>query len=109
LGIGHDGAKKLLTGGQKRGHFIIVQGELPADLIVVAEGFATAMTAASQFPGACVLAAIDTGNLKPMPGHSRQNPTQPLHECPATKSPAGETWISYLFYWLLNTEPNPRP
>ncbi|MGC8703814.1 MAG: toprim domain-containing protein, partial [Thiomonas sp.] len=35
-------------------------------LIVIAEGFATASTAASQFPGACVLAAIDAGNLQPV-------------------------------------------
>ena len=62
--IAADGTKKLLTGGQKRGHFIIVQGGQPADLIVIAEGFATAMTAASQFPGAAVLAAIDCGNLE---------------------------------------------
>ncbi len=41
-------------------------GALPADLIVIAEGFATAMTAASQFPGAAVLAAIDAGNLQPV-------------------------------------------
>jgi putative DNA primase/helicase len=64
--IGPNGTKRMLTGGQKRGHFIIVQGALPADLIVVAEGFATASTAATQFPGAAVLAAIDAGNLEPV-------------------------------------------
>jgi putative DNA primase/helicase len=64
--IGPDGTKRMLTGGAKKGHFIIVQGALPADLIVIAEGFATASTAATQFPGAAVLAAIDAGNLEPV-------------------------------------------
>jgi len=64
--IAADGTKRMLSGGAKRGHFIIVQGELPAGLIVVAEGFATASTAATQFPGAAVLAAIDCGNLEPV-------------------------------------------
>ena len=41
-------------------------GSLPADLIVIAEGSATASTVATQFPGACVLAAIDAGNLEPV-------------------------------------------
>ncbi|SCC92438.1 conserved hypothetical protein [Thiomonas sp. X19] len=64
--IGTDGTKKLLSGGAKRGHFILVAGSLPAPIVVIAEGFATAMTASSQFPGACTLAAIDAGNLEPV-------------------------------------------
>jgi putative DNA primase/helicase len=64
--IAADGTKRMLSGGSKKSHFIIVAGALPADVIVVAEGFATAMTAASQFAGACVLAAIDAGNLEPV-------------------------------------------
>lgn len=64
--IAGDGIKRMLSGGSKKGHFIIVAGSLPAGLIVIAEGFATAMTAASQFPGAAVLAAIDAGNLEPV-------------------------------------------
>ncbi len=64
--IGPDGAKKLLPRGAKRGNFILVAGALPADLIVIAEGWATSMTVATQFPGACVLAAIDAGNLEPV-------------------------------------------
>ena len=64
--IGPDGTKRMLSGGAKKGHFIIAQGALPADLIVIAEGFATAMTVATQFPGAAVLAAIDCGNLEPV-------------------------------------------
>lgn len=64
--ISGDGTKKLLRDGIKKGCFILVDGSLPADLIVIAEGFATAMTAATQFPGACVLAAVDAGNLEPV-------------------------------------------
>lgn len=64
--IGPDGTKRMLSGGAKRGHFIIVAGSLPADLIVIAEGFATASTVATQFPGAAVLATLDCGNLEPV-------------------------------------------
>ena len=64
--IGPDGTKRMLSGGAKRGHFILVAGSLPADLIVIAEGFATASTVATQFSGAAVLAAIDAGNLLPV-------------------------------------------
>jgi len=64
--IGPDGTKRMLSGGAKRGHFIVAAGALPADLIVIAEGFATATTASTQFPGAAVLAAVDAGNLEPV-------------------------------------------
>ncbi|NNM64882.1 MAG: hypothetical protein HKL99_09775 [Burkholderiales bacterium] len=64
--IGPDGVKRMLSGGAKRGHFIIVAGLLPAPIVVIAEGWATAMTASSQFPGACTLAAVDAGNLEPV-------------------------------------------
>ena len=64
--IGPDGAKRMLSGGAKRGHFITVAGSLPAEVIVIAEGFATASTVATRFPGAAVLAAIDAGNLLPV-------------------------------------------
>lgn len=64
--IGPDGAKRMLTGGSKKGNFIIMAGALPADLIVISEGFATAMTVSTHFPGAAVLAAVDAGNLEPV-------------------------------------------
>jgi len=64
--IGPDGSKRMLSDGAKKSHFILVAGALPADLIVIAEGFATAATVATQFPGAAVLAAIDAGNLEPV-------------------------------------------
>ena len=61
--IGPDGTKRMLSGTAKRGHFVVVAGTLPADLIVIGEGFATCMTVADEFPDAAVLAAIDAGNL----------------------------------------------
>lgn len=64
--IAPDGTKRMLSGGAKRAHFVVVAGSLPADVIVIAEGFATASTVATQFSGACVLAAIDAGNLLPV-------------------------------------------
>ena len=64
--IGPDGVKRMLSGGAKRGHFILVAGALPAPIVVIAEGFATASTAATQFSGAAVLAAVDAGNLEPV-------------------------------------------
>ena len=64
--IGPDGSKRMLSDGAKKSHFILVAGALPADLIVIAEGFATAATVATQFPCACTVAAIDAGNLEPV-------------------------------------------
>lgn len=64
--IGPDGTKRMLSGGAKKSHFVLVAGPLHAALIVIAEGFATASTAATQFPGAAVLAALDAGNLEPV-------------------------------------------
>lgn len=64
--IGPDGAKRMLSGGAKRGNFVVVAGSLPADLVLLAEGFATASTVAREFPGACVLSAVDAGNLLPV-------------------------------------------
>ena len=63
---GSGGIKRMLTGTNKRGHFVLVAGSLPADLFVIGEGWATCSTVATQFPGACVLAAVDCGNLEPV-------------------------------------------
>jgi putative DNA primase/helicase len=64
--IGPDGTKRMLSGGAKKSHFIIVAGALPADLVVICEGWATGATLAAHFAGACALAAIDAGNLEPV-------------------------------------------
>jgi putative DNA primase/helicase len=65
--IAPDGTKRLLAGAEKRGHFIVVTGEWQrGDVIAIAEGFATAMSAAELLEPDATLAAIDAGNLKPV-------------------------------------------
>ncbi len=64
--ISPNGEKRMLSGTAKRAHFVLVAGPLPSRMVVIAEGFATASTVATQFPGAAVLAAIDCGNLEPV-------------------------------------------
>nr|WP_308686625.1 toprim domain-containing protein [Xenorhabdus bovienii] len=58
-----DGTKKLLSGSQKKSAFIALSelGEHPGT-IIIAEGYATALTV-SQLHQGTVLAAIDAGNL----------------------------------------------
>jgi putative DNA primase/helicase len=65
--IAPGGKKRLLAGAEKRGHFIVVAGDWRgADVIAVAEGFATAASAAELLGPDAMLAAIDAGNLKPV-------------------------------------------
>lgn len=61
-----DGEKRLIAGTRKKGSFISVS-ELPetADTVLIAEGYATALTVAQLYDG-LVLAAIDEGNLLPV-------------------------------------------
>lgn len=61
-----DGEKRLIAGTRKKGSFIPVS-ELPekADTVLIAEGYATALTVAQLHDG-LVLAAIDGGNLLPV-------------------------------------------
>jgi len=61
-----DGSKFLLTGGAKRAHHILVNGSLDLARILICEGFATGATLAKDHPSACVIAAIDAGNLEPV-------------------------------------------
>ncbi len=62
-----DGSKKLLSGGAKKEHLILVSGTiLPSSLLLICEGFATGATLAEAYPDACVISAIDAGNLKPV-------------------------------------------
>jgi putative DNA primase/helicase len=66
--IAPDGSKRLLTGGEKKGCFIVVAGDWQrADVIAIAEGYATAVSAHVLLlePDA-TLAAIDAGNLRPV-------------------------------------------
>ena len=61
-----DGEKRLIAGTRKKGSFIPLS-ELPetADTVLIAEGYATALTVAQLHDG-LVLAAIDEGNLLPV-------------------------------------------
>lgn len=65
--IAPDGRKRLLSGGRKRGCFIVVAGdEKQARRVIICEGWATGCTLAKDDPAALVLAAIDAGNLEPV-------------------------------------------
>ena len=65
--IAADGAKRLLSGGRKRGCHIRVAGDTTRfSRIVLCEGWATGSTLAEDEPAALVLATIDAGNLKPV-------------------------------------------
>ncbi|WP_413493048.1 DUF927 domain-containing protein [Morganella psychrotolerans] len=61
-----DGEKRLIAGTRKKGSYIPVS-ELPetTDTVLIAEGYATALTVAQLHDG-LVLAAIDEGNLLPV-------------------------------------------
>lgn len=62
--IYHNGSKKLLYGGAKKGNFILINNFLDSSQILICEGFATGATLAQNHPTACVIAAIDAGNLE---------------------------------------------
>ncbi len=64
--IRQDGEKRLIASTRKKGSFIPVS-ELPetTDTVLIAEGYATALTV-SQLHDGLVLAAIDEGNLLPV-------------------------------------------
>lgn len=61
--INEAGDKRLMAGGKKAGHFIVVDGPDYPACILVCEGYATGCTLAEIDPNALVLAAIDCGNL----------------------------------------------
>lgn len=61
-----DGTKLLLSGGAKRARHILVNGSLNTSQILICEGFATGASLAIDHPTACVIAAIDAGNLEPV-------------------------------------------
>jgi putative DNA primase/helicase len=61
-----DGSKLLLSGGRKRGCFIPITPKRRSGAIILAEGFATAMSVAELRPLDRVYAAVDAGNLEPV-------------------------------------------
>lgn len=60
-----DSSKVLTLHGAKKGHFIPIHHDLCDDIkILICEGFATGASLAELEPEACVIAAIDAGNLE---------------------------------------------
>jgi putative DNA primase/helicase len=64
--IGPDGAKKFLTGGQKRGCYTaIAEPDQEPEVVCIGEGFAT-MASVHEATGYFCVAAFDCGNLLPV-------------------------------------------
>jgi phage/plasmid primase-like uncharacterized protein len=61
--IATDGTKRFYTGGKMQGGYFTI-GE-PSDMVIIAEGFATAMTI-HEATAQCVVVAFNAGNLKPV-------------------------------------------
>ncbi|MDO6460968.1 toprim domain-containing protein [Granulosicoccaceae sp. 1_MG-2023] len=62
--IDEAGNKRLMAGGKKAGHFIVVDGPDYPARVLICEGWATGCTLAEIDPAALVLAAVDCGNLQ---------------------------------------------
>ncbi|HUW80493.1 MAG TPA: toprim domain-containing protein [Acidocella sp.] len=71
--IAEDGQKRFISGMAKAGHYIPVTGmPSPDSRLLICEGWATASTLAALSPGACVLAALDAGNLQAVAVEARR-------------------------------------
>lgn len=67
------GEKRFTRGMQKQGAFIRVDAmPSPDKQLIVAEGWATASSLAGLSPGACVIAALDAGNLQAVATEARR-------------------------------------
>lgn len=89
--IDHEGGKRMLRGGRKRGCFIPVSGKMPADRVLICEGWATGATLAEIEPDSLVLAAVDAGNLEAIAvGARRRMPGASIVIC-ADADPVGES------------------
>ncbi|ABM18588.1 toprim domain-containing protein [Marinobacter nauticus] len=62
--IDEAGSKRLMAGGKKAGHFIVVDGPDYPARVLICEGWATGCTLAEIDAAALVLAAVDCGNLQ---------------------------------------------
>lgn len=72
--ISPNGEKWFLPNTAKYGHFIPVQHRPTHDRkILICEGFATGASLAKIYPNACVIAACDANNLKPVAVNIRQH------------------------------------
>lgn len=58
-----DGSKRLVAGTVKKGSFCVVYPWRSPDVVIIAEGVATALSAHLMRPDALSVAAIDAGNL----------------------------------------------
>ncbi|MGX8942502.1 toprim domain-containing protein [Symbiopectobacterium sp. Eva_TO] len=65
--IGTDGRKRLIAGSKKKGAFIPL-GDIPqsTETVLIAEGYATALTVKQIRPDAFTVAAMDADNLLPV-------------------------------------------
>lgn len=71
--IAPDGQKRFISGMAKAGHFIPVTGMPSPDArLLICEGWATGQTLAALSPGACVIAALDAGNLQAVAVEARR-------------------------------------
>jgi len=63
-----DGTKRLLSGSRKRGAFICTRAAPPnsPEVVIIAEGYATALTASLFDSNAFTVAALDAQNLLPV-------------------------------------------
>lgn len=66
-----DGVKRMLKGGKKRGCHILVR-ENPGGRLLIAEGYATAVSLAMMDPDAGVIASVDAHNMRPVAESARQ-------------------------------------
>lgn len=62
-----DGTKRLLSGSAKKGAFHVVNAVPgPVEMLIIAEGLATALSVHQMCPDALTVCAIDAGNLLPV-------------------------------------------
>ncbi|MGA7586033.1 MAG: DUF927 domain-containing protein [Rouxiella badensis] len=74
--IKSDGSKRLISGTSKKGAFIPVrlqvpEADHPVETVLIAEGYATALTV-SLLAGGVVVSALDEGNLMPVANTCRE-------------------------------------
>lgn len=70
--IAPNGDKRMMKGGQKRGHFITVRPGEQGPLLIC-EGFATGCSLALMHDEAQVIAAIDAHNMRPVAEAAREH------------------------------------
>lgn len=71
--ISPTGEKRFTKGMHKQGAFIRIDGmPSPDSRLLICEGWATGQTLATLSPGACVLAALDAGNMQSVACEARR-------------------------------------